>query len=452
MTPIVSISGGDLPSATMFGVDLQPSGLRLYEFAELSITPPQLDPAANVAGFSYEGDGDDLHRYPAAVDGGRILLHVIHFSGAGANICVELCPPPIEQPPSPPITESQLEQIIAQLDPHDPFYAPRLSELLHGYYELFIKPDLARMQQDCDFAKSRIPKALTWSRTNQILLNEEGFEGENQTVGNALVGSVSNCWSEVTEACFDPKNAYQLEQVTQMARQAQLLGGDPDVFDPSKLRRCSGLWSGSVAWERKYEADGDYVKPNSHGTLRQHVLTTSAWEIKPNVLADVACEYCESRMYEAVWRGSVSDDFSYVLEYGDCVDSTTVQGQVATTAPSAIFISVDDDLRSFRVYRALPGSEGGPPYGQLSDKIVGTRVPCYGDENEVPHFEFVAENFVTWPFSGQRIPLERTDPTIPWTSAGQHVTRYENTDVEGTKTVMIDTWTWNLTLEPDAGQ
>jgi hypothetical protein len=73
MTPIVSISGGDLPSATMFGVDLQPSGLRLYEFAELCITPPQLDPTANVAGFSYEGEGDDLHRYPAAVDGGRIL-------------------------------------------------------------------------------------------------------------------------------------------------------------------------------------------------------------------------------------------------------------------------------------------------------------------------------------------------------------------------------------------
>jgi hypothetical protein len=51
------------------------------------------------------------------------------------------------------------------------------------------------------------------------------------------------------EACFDPTNAYQVEQVTQMARQAQLLGGDPDVFDPSKLRRCSGLWSGRSGGE-----------------------------------------------------------------------------------------------------------------------------------------------------------------------------------------------------------
>ena len=49
MTPIVSISGGDLPSASLLGVDLQPSGLRLYEFADLSIAPPQLSPTANIA-------------------------------------------------------------------------------------------------------------------------------------------------------------------------------------------------------------------------------------------------------------------------------------------------------------------------------------------------------------------------------------------------------------------
>src|SRR5262249_26877166 len=150
---------------------------------------------------------------------------------------------------------------------------------------------------------------------------------------------------------FDVTNAYQVQQVTQTARQAQLLGGDPDVFYPSKLRRCSGLWSGTVTWERKHLTDGDIVKPNSHATVHQHVLTTSTWEIKPNVLAEVPCEYCESRMYEAVWRASVSDDLSYVLEYGNCTDSTTVQGQVATTAPSAIFIYVEGDRRSFSLYR-----------------------------------------------------------------------------------------------------
>src|SRR5262249_43818672 len=142
---------------------------------------------------------------------------------------------------------------IASLDPHSPFYATRLAELLHGYYDLFIAPDLARMQQDCDFARDRIPKALTWSRTNQILLAEHGFEAENQTVGNALVGSVSNCWSEASTPCLDVKNTYQVQKLVQTARQAQLVGGDPEVFDPSKVRRCSGLWNGTITYEFTYD-------------------------------------------------------------------------------------------------------------------------------------------------------------------------------------------------------
>jgi hypothetical protein len=452
MTPIVAISGGDLPSASLLGVDLQPSGLRLYEFADLSITPPQLGPTADIAGFTYEGDGDDLHRYPATLDAGRILLNVIHFSGAGANICVELCPPPIV-PPQPPVTESQLEQLIASLDPHDPFYATRLAELLHGYYTYFIAPDLARMQHDCEFAGGRIPKVLAWSRTNQILLNEEGFEAENQTIGNALVGSVSNCWTEATQACLNPSNAYQVQNLLQIARQVQLLGGDPAAFDMSKLRRCSGLWSGTVTFERKYEEDGDVVKADSHAVFHHHRLTSSTWEIKPNVLAEVTCENCESRMYEATWRASVSVDLSYDLEYGNCRDTSSAQGQFAVTAPSAILISVAGDRQSFSSNRPSPGSMGAPPVGQLSHEFEGTRVYCSGDERTFPVPVIVTESLAGWPFSsGAGLPLERTDPTIPWTSAGQHVTRSEVPQADGSQVVITDTWSWKLTLEPDAGQ
>ena len=46
MTPIVSVSGGDMPGGSVLGVDLKPSGLRLYEFADLSIVPVQLSSSA----------------------------------------------------------------------------------------------------------------------------------------------------------------------------------------------------------------------------------------------------------------------------------------------------------------------------------------------------------------------------------------------------------------------
>lgn len=448
MTPIVSIAGGDLPAGALLGVDLQPSGLRLYEFAELSVTPPALSPGASLAGFSYEGDGDDLHRYPAAQDAGRILLHVIHFSGAGATICVELCPPPIDPPPQ-PITESELEAAIAGLDPQHPFFASRLAELLHAYYDLFIAPDLPRMQQDCEFAKGRIPKALTWSRTNQILLNEEGFEEKNQTIGDALFGSVANCWSEATEACFDPRNAYQLQNLLQLSRQAQLLGGDPEAFDPAAVRRCAGLWSGTITHEWSYDEDGDFEEAGAHVTRRTRLRRTQAWKILPEVVGE-PCEGCQSRMFAATWTGSASADNRYVRDFGDCADTVTQQGQVDGTFPSLFGIGIKRDQSAFYLFRVPAGTDGAPPNGQAYHDYEGTHVSCTGYEETFPASVSVWESWTAPPPFPQQIPLGRTDPTIPVTSEGQIVDQQEDTGIGGGVIVTTNAWTWKLTLEPDA--
>jgi hypothetical protein len=452
MTPIVSISGGDLPGTSVLGVDLKPSGLRLYEFAELSIASPQLSPTANIAGFSYEGDGDDLHRYPAALDAGRILLHVIHFSGAGARICVELCPPPIVPPP-PPITESQLEQMIAQLDPHHPFYASRLAELLQAYYDLFIAPDLPLMEQDCEYATSRIPKALAWSRTNQILLAEEGFEDENQTIGNSLVASVSNCWSEAAGTCLDPSNAYQVQNLLEIARQAQLLGGDPEVFDPSKVRRCSGLWSGTITYERRYDEDGDFEEAGAHVTRQTRLLERQTWQISPNLAGD-PCDYCQSRMFDTAWTGFASVDNRYVTDYGDCAMTTTQADQIeGATSPSALSIGITRDQQSFYINRPGPGFLGAPPHGVVDKPYDYTFVDSCHDYEETRPFAslHVVESWTPWPFP-QGLPLGRTDPTIPTSSEGEHVDRQESTGLGGGLIVSTTTWRWQLTLEPEAAQ
>jgi len=454
MTPIVSISGGDPSGGSVLGVDLQPSGLRLYQFADLSITPPQLSPNAHIAGFSYEGDGDDLHHYPAAIDGGRILLHVIHFSGAGANICVELCPPPIV-PPQPPVTESQLEQVIASLDPHSPFYATRLAELLHGYYKYFIAPDLARMQHDCEFARGRVAKVLAWSRTNQILLDEKGFEAENQTVGDALVGSVSNCWTEASQACLNPSDAYQLGNLLQIARQAQLLGGDPAAFDMSKLRRCSGLWSGTITFEERYEEKGDFLYGSAHITRHGLRITTQTWQIKPNVIKELPCEQCQSRIFEATWRGSASEDDLYVTKYpSGCTDADTVtnQGEVeGGDQPAAFGISISRDQRSFSVNRWTP-----PTTTPVFKDYTGHHVECGGYEEDIANSIYVVEDWNYWPFigTGQGIPLDRQDPTIPWTTSGEHIDQQHSHGYggDGDPIVVTRTWHWQLTLEPDPGQ
>ena len=151
----------------------------------------------------------------------------------------------------------------------------------------------------------------------------------------------------------------------------------------------------------------------------------------------------------------MSVDLSYDLEYGNCRDTSTAQGQFAVTAPSAILITVASDRRSFNSYRPWPGSMGAPPLGQLSHEFEGTRVYCSGDEEDVSgpgdrHGE-LGGLAVRRRVPG--LPLERTDPTIPWTSDGtaRHPERGPGS-ADGTQIVITDTWSWKLTLEPDAGQ
>ena len=455
MTPIVSISGGDLPSASVLGVDLQPSGLRLYEFADLSIVPPQLSPTADIAGFTYEGDGDDLHRYPATLDAGRILLHVIHFSGAGANICVELCPPPIDPPPQ-AITESQLEQLIASLDPHDPFYATRLAELLHGYYQYFIAPDLTRMQQDCEFATGRIPKVLAWSRTNQILLNEEGFEAENQTIGNALVGSVSNCWSEATATCLDVKQ--YLPDPASWCRshdRPSSWAAIPRCSTSSKVRRCSGLWSGTITFELRYDEDGDFLygsartrraAPADHDAgmadqAARHRRTSLRTMPIPDIRGDVE-RLCIKRRSLRL-KDTAAARIRVPIRARSMVATSRRRSPSTSRATSARLLSI------------AWSSQGDPPL--VMDVHVSSTSSAAGTRRTgLPGLIHVVEDWNYWPFSGTGpgIPLDRTDPTIPWTSDGaaRRPAASRPVGVGGGLIVITTTWTWKLTLEPDTGQ
>jgi hypothetical protein len=97
--------------------------------------------------------------------------------------------------------------------------------------------------------------------------------------------------------CLDPSNAYQVQNLLQISRQAQLLGGDPEVFDPSKVRRCSGLWSGTITQEWKLDEDAAYDEAGAHNTRRTRLRRTQKWQIMPHVIGD-PCDDCPSRMFE----------------------------------------------------------------------------------------------------------------------------------------------------------
>jgi hypothetical protein len=304
------------------------------------------------------------------------------------------------------------------------------------------------MEQNCEYATSRIPKVLAWSRTNQILLAEEGFEGKNQTIGDSVIRSVGNCWSEATQTCLNPSNTYQVQNLMQIVRQAQLLGGDPEVFDPSKVRRCSGLWSGIVTHEWTYDEDADVYEAGAQVTRRQRLRRTQKWQVMPHVIED-GCVDCQSRMYETTWTGSASVDNLYRKEFPNCTETHTDQGQIEGDFPSALSIGLSSNHRKFHVTRA--GGQSAPPESSLSGTTDAKHVWCNGYE-ETGHGSVSAWESWRYDMVPDEIPLDRTDPTIPTTSAGQVVDRQESRAADGGLTVITNTLTWKLTLEPDAGQ
>jgi hypothetical protein len=146
-------------------------------------------------------------------------------------------------------------------------------------------------------------------------------------------------------------------------------------------------------------------------------------------------------------------DNLYVKDFGNCTDTVTELDQIdGAGSPSAFFIGITRDQSSFYLFRASPELRGAPPNGLVDKTYVAKHVNCLGYEETVPIGSLqVAEDWTPWPFP-QGLPLGRTDPTIPTTSEGEKVDRQERTGIGGGLEVITTTWTWKLTIEPDAAQ
>jgi len=130
----------------------------------------------------------------------------------------------------------------------------------------------------------------------------------------------------------------------------------------------------------------------------------------------------------------------------------TNQGEVeGGDQPAAFGISISRDQRSFSVNRWTP-----PTTTPVFKDYTGHHVECGGYEEDIANSIYVVEDWNYWPFigTGQGIPLDRQDPTIPWTTSGEHIDQQHSHGYggDGDPIVVTRTWHWQLTLEPDPGQ
>src|SRR5262249_17977490 len=87
---------------------------------------------------------------------------------------------------------------------------------------------------------------------------------------------------------------------------------------------------------------------------------TQEWHIIPHVIAEVPCEQCQSRIFEATWSGSASRDDRYVLDYGHCTDTNTYIGQASSIRHPGSAASRDFALPTRRSCRPIPPGHTTP--------------------------------------------------------------------------------------------
>lgn len=256
MTPIHGIEGPPVTGGRLLGVELKPHGLRLYDFATLTINPPGGGSAQAIA-FSAQEGGKEFHLYPLELTTDRISMKLIHFSEYGAYIRGENDPILIEDPKvDPDITikimptdwEAQLEQMLADLmrkereaqlrgEEGDPQFAEKLAAILDAFYEVAVEPMLGRIASDCTYAEVNGSKVLGWSRNVSVLGFDESLEefaAKTGAVMDAVREGADNCWQQTIAPCINQNNEVQVSEAKRYAQLNRMLGGDPATYDPDR--------------------------------------------------------------------------------------------------------------------------------------------------------------------------------------------------------------------------
>lgn len=255
MTPLASVGGLPLSNGLQAGVEILPHGLRLREAATLTITAPDPVPVDEQVPFVFHEDGEDFHEYPAALplpgevgDASTVRIPLWHFSsvgvGAGTDADREAVAARV-----PARTEAQYEQAMADLvnaererqmagEPESAGLDAAVENLVNGYFEDVVAPQLAAAQTDASKASTAIAAALSWYRTLLLLGGED--EARWDQIMKAFRIIFRNAIDVSYEACVTGHQLDRILWLLEVEREIQLLGMQaefPDVL--AKMLQCA---------------------------------------------------------------------------------------------------------------------------------------------------------------------------------------------------------------------
>ena len=230
--------------------------------------------------LSYHGGGSEAHRVPLTPDPDRLEVHLLHFSGAfiylGNNTFIAPLDNIVPTDPEDQI-RSTLETFLREERQHqligeegDPTLGSRIESALREYYQKVVEPTLSRMQTDCSYARTAMPRANAWVRQVQLVGLAEDFAAEQQAVILAEVEALRNCFDEGKKDCIDTSDPVLMTELTGITRQLEIIGQLDDAHNALNPElQCSRGWSGTT--RRTLKLNGD--------ALTDVILGDVQWEV-----------------------------------------------------------------------------------------------------------------------------------------------------------------------------
>ena len=219
ITRIASLAG--LPEGIEFvaGAQMEPSGWRAYYPAMFTLSLPPGTSVADLIGFSYEGEGDQFHLYPASISeayssdaGPTVYMYLNHFSGFGV---LRASPEAAAAMGAPEPLSLQAEHALAQLSDQDLSGAPGRAILQDWYTQgvaarTAVAGNCSRSSgttadfvSDSNGLLDAAIEFLEWRTAVEDAGQEGTFEMQTQDAAFSLWESVNACLNSVCELCLE---------------------------------------------------------------------------------------------------------------------------------------------------------------------------------------------------------------------------------------------------------
>jgi hypothetical protein len=238
MTPAARISGLPFGESTAYGVHLEPEGLFFYNFAVLTIEPPETLLAENQITFGYRENGSELYLAAPVVQSTEIQIQLLHFSGYGVTMGLLSDLEPVRGRLG-GSAETRLQTVVAELlmierqrwilgsSDTSERAGEEVDELVQEYYQQVIQPRAAAAGESCAAGRLALETLILYERQRQLLgAGTSDDQGDDLITKDELFDIVGpTCLKEEFEMCRDLHVIHRIIPTwLSLEREAQILG------------------------------------------------------------------------------------------------------------------------------------------------------------------------------------------------------------------------------------